>query len=100
MVSARERPFCRQYYKNTRNLREELRGAVDWTEPWIARLALVLVLDFWPVSTFLGIFNIKLPYSTTSESLSYVTTDGQSASLSSNKAPIWGLKPDFHYCLQ
>jgi hypothetical protein len=28
----------------------------------------------------------------------YVTTDGQSASLSCNKAPIWGLRPDFHYC--
>jgi hypothetical protein len=25
-------------------------------------------------------------------------TDGQSASLSSNKAPIWGLRPDFYYC--
>jgi hypothetical protein len=29
---------------------------------------------------------------------SYVTTDGQSASVSWNKAPIWGLRPDFHYC--
>jgi hypothetical protein len=31
-------------------------------------------------------------------SQSYVTTDGQSASLSWNKAPIWGLRPDFYYC--
>jgi hypothetical protein len=30
---------------------------------------------------------------------SYVTTDGQSASLSWNKAPIWGLWPDLYYCL-
>jgi hypothetical protein len=29
---------------------------------------------------------------------SYVTTDGQSASLSWNKVPIWGLRPDFCYC--
>jgi hypothetical protein len=29
---------------------------------------------------------------------SYVTTDGQPASLSWNKAPIWGLRPDFYYC--
>jgi hypothetical protein len=29
-----------------------------------------------------------------SESQSYVTTDGQSANLSWNKAPIWGLRPD------
>jgi hypothetical protein len=28
----------------------------------------------------------------------YVTTDGQSASLSWNKAPIWGLGPDLNYC--
>jgi hypothetical protein len=33
------------------------------------------------------------------ESEPYVTTDGQSASLSWNKAPIWGLRPDF-YCSQ
>jgi hypothetical protein len=34
-----------------------------------------------------------------SESESYVTTEGQPASLSSNKAPIWGLRPDLDYCL-
>jgi hypothetical protein len=34
-----------------------------------------------------------------SESESYVTTDGQSASLSWNKAPFWGLRPDLNYCL-
>jgi hypothetical protein len=33
-----------------------------------------------------------------SESESYVTTDGQSATLSWNKTPIWGLRPDFYYC--
>jgi hypothetical protein len=33
-----------------------------------------------------------------SESESYVTTDGQSASLSWNKTPIWGSRPDFYYC--
>jgi hypothetical protein len=32
------------------------------------------------------------------ESESYVTTDGQSASVSCNKAPIWALRPDFYYC--
>jgi hypothetical protein len=34
-----------------------------------------------------------------SESESYVPTDGQPASQSWNKAPIWGLRPDFYYCL-
>jgi hypothetical protein len=29
---------------------------------------------------------------------SYVMTDGLSASLSWNKAPNWGLRPDFYYC--
>jgi hypothetical protein len=33
-----------------------------------------------------------------SQSQSYVTTDGQSASLSWNKAPFWGLRSDFYYC--
>jgi hypothetical protein len=33
----------------------------------------------------------------TSESKSYATIDGQLASLSWNKAPIWGLRPDFYY---
>jgi hypothetical protein len=28
----------------------------------------------------------------------YITTDGQSASVSWNKAPVWGLWPDFYYC--
>jgi hypothetical protein len=34
-----------------------------------------------------------------SQSQSYVTTDGQPDSLSWNKAPIWGLRPDLDYCL-
>jgi hypothetical protein len=42
-------------------------------------------------------FSFRCPLSA-SLSLSYVTTDGQSASLSWNKAPIWGLRPDFYYC--
>jgi hypothetical protein len=29
---------------------------------------------------------------------SYITIDGQSTSLSWNKATIWGLRPDFYYC--
>jgi hypothetical protein len=31
------------------------------------------------------------------ESESHVATDGQPASLSWNKAPIWGLRPDLYY---
>jgi hypothetical protein len=36
--------------------------------------------------------------SSQSQSKSCVTTNGQSNSLSWNKAPIWGLKPDLYYC--
>jgi hypothetical protein len=31
------------------------------------------------------------------QSQSYVTTDGQSASLSMFQAPVWGPRPDFYY---
>jgi hypothetical protein len=34
-----------------------------------------------------------------SESESYVTTDGQPASLSWHQAPFWGLRPELYYCL-
>jgi hypothetical protein len=30
--------------------------------------------------------------------MSLITTEGQSASLSWNKAPTWGIRPDFYYC--
>jgi hypothetical protein len=33
-----------------------------------------------------------------SEWVSYITTDGQSASLSWCQAPVWGLWPNFYYC--
>jgi hypothetical protein len=33
------------------------------------------------------------------ESESYVTTNGQPASLSWNEAPFWGSQPDLYYCL-
>jgi hypothetical protein len=41
---------------------------------------------------------ISLTFTRSSRVESYVTTDGQSASLSRNKAPIWGLRPNFYYC--
>jgi hypothetical protein len=37
-------------------------------------------------------------YASISRAESYVTKDGQSASLSWNKAPIWGLRLDFYHC--
>jgi hypothetical protein len=44
--------------------------------------------------TIASLYNLR-----TNQSESYVMTDGQSASLPWNKAPIWGLQPDFYYCL-
>jgi hypothetical protein len=41
----------------------------------------------------------RLHTSLESESESYIMTDGQPASLSWNKAPTWGLRPDLYYCL-
>jgi hypothetical protein len=38
-------------------------------------------------------------YASQSQSQIYVTTDGQSASLSWLQAPIWVLRPDFYFCL-
>jgi hypothetical protein len=40
---------------------------------------------------------ISLNY-TQSQSESYITINGQSASLSWKKAPIWGLGPNVYYC--
>jgi hypothetical protein len=50
---------------------------------------------FDPASTRESPTDLPVPY--LSESESYVTTDGQSAKLSWNKAPIWGLRPDIYY---
>jgi hypothetical protein len=38
------------------------------------------------------------PRNSVAQSQNYVTTDGQSASLSWCQAPIWGLRLDFHCC--
>jgi hypothetical protein len=44
-------------------------------------------------SRTVALIYIEGPY----ESESYVTTDGQPASLSWSKVPIWGLRPDLYY---
>jgi hypothetical protein len=67
------------------------------------------VLVPWELRPYFTVSDLRLPFSSppttrrvTVEvfelSLSlYVTTDGQSASLTWNKAPIWGLRPDLFY---
>jgi hypothetical protein len=61
-----------------------------FSSPPTTRKVTVEVFD--PAST-------RVAFITESESESYVTTDGQPASLSWNKAPFWGLPPDLYYCL-
>jgi hypothetical protein len=63
-----------------------------------------ILIPFLPLFCSCQFLRLDSPLSTTvlysvaSESESYVTTDGQSASPPWNKAPIWGLRPDFYYC--
>jgi hypothetical protein len=54
--------------------------------PWLPRSRSILVLV------------LRLTSEWVSESVSYITTDGQSASLSWCQTPIWGLRPEFYYC--
>jgi hypothetical protein len=70
------------------NLSEE-----SLTAAWISDWSLLLLWSLY--STDLSL-SLSL-YLNKSQSQSYITTDGQSASLSWNKAPIWGLRPDPYY---
>jgi hypothetical protein len=63
-------------------------GALAVTRGQVFRLQLLLALANAVILSQIRVI----------ESESYITTNGQSASLSWNKAPIWGLRPDFYYC--
>jgi hypothetical protein len=54
--------------------------------PWLPRTRSILV------------FVLRLTSECESEYESHIMTDGQSASLSWNKAPLWHLRPSFYYC--
>jgi hypothetical protein len=92
----------------------EIHAALKHTAPWSTTLRTncnweqvasdFLAISFQSPSTTISRTRPNsLPttvlYSVSSESESYVTTDGQPASLPWNKAPIWGLRPDlYHLC--
>jgi hypothetical protein len=60
----------------------------------------IWIFNYWTVFWILLQMNLWPNWiETESKSESYVTTDGESASLSWNKAPIWGLRSDFYYCM-
>jgi hypothetical protein len=69
--------------------------------PWDSRpyfTASASRLPFSSLPTTRGV-TVEVFYpSSRSQNQSYVTTDGQSASLSWYKAPIWGLRPDLYFC--
>jgi hypothetical protein len=58
---------------------------------WEILTVVCLNLEESPVSRILDLWTLQYE----SESQSYITTDGQSASLSWNKAPIWGVTTRF-----
>jgi hypothetical protein len=62
-------------------------------------------MSFWITSVFFffvtDLHEWRLAYDSltnVSREVSHATTDGQSASLSWNKLPIWGLRQEFYYC--
>jgi hypothetical protein len=60
-----------------------------------------LQADHCPITVYSKLNSTPLHFPNklhSSHSQSFVTTDGQSASLSWCEAPIWGLRPDFYYC--
>jgi hypothetical protein len=50
------------------------------------------------ISSLVVLDSVVLCSTAPSKSQRYVTTDGQSASLSWCQAPIWDLRPDFYFC--
>jgi hypothetical protein len=69
----------------------------SWSSPAVTTNICYTIADIHNSHcTSLGTLELNL--SKQSQSQNYVTTDGQSASVSWNIAPIWGLRPDFCYC--
>jgi hypothetical protein len=89
-----------RYYNHSFTLSSDLLmsclGAVRWC-PLFTKAAgqLTSCLECWPLSNWMSPHSLRKILLLESES--YVTTDGQSASLSWYKAPIRGLRPEF-YC--
>jgi hypothetical protein len=74
-----------------------LYSSPNTNSPWLSPCLLVRVL--LPLLFPRHCLELVLSLVTAVSLESHVTTDGQSASLSWNKAPIWGLRPDFYFCL-
>jgi hypothetical protein len=58
---------------------------------------LVVRRNFSDILLVLGLKKVEKHCTNWTES--YVTTNGQPANQSWNKAPVWGLRPDLYYCL-
>jgi hypothetical protein len=82
-------PNCQQNYSAISAQPPVQSSTLNWLNPRLP-----------PFHTNLLVFPSQAEFQLTgSESESYVTTDGQPTSLSWNKSPIWGLRPDLYYCL-
>jgi hypothetical protein len=66
---------------------------------WVPELSLAsaTTVSFLITATLNWLPSDSLSNSYLSRSQTYVTTDGQSASLSWCQAPVWGQRPDFYY---
>jgi hypothetical protein len=75
-------------------------GLILFCMSWPIKLSFRIRHYFWDTLSRKVTQPSKLPYLDLfqSQSQNYVTTDGRSASLLWNKAPIGGLRPDFCYC--
>jgi hypothetical protein len=78
--------------------------AVPWQRFWQWRFFSLTpsgLLSQPPVQSSTLNWQVSIDWQLTgsSQSQSYVTIDGQSASLSWCQAPIWDLRPDFFFCL-
>jgi hypothetical protein len=102
---------------NNKNVNAVLIYCHAWGVPWLIKRVLDWMIVFSDTSLQLQLWQLTIngclrlaPFLTgprvsslhydewrTKNHLLYVTTDGQWASLSWNKAPIWGSRPDFYY---
>jgi hypothetical protein len=104
-----------QKLRSTKEMRAEVQSCkteLNWVTKSIRRMTRKKSLERWKTKTGKSKFTPQALWSTAKsflsregpraltafQSQSYIKTERQSASLSWNKAPIWGLRLDLYYC--
>jgi hypothetical protein len=82
----------------TRTYKVPVLTAKKTSFPWVFRFLYCSVFMHWRCNVLNCRCLILYQYLHIVQSQSFVTTDGQSASLSWYKAPTWGLRPDLYFC--